>query len=134
MRRNGSPDPVFVSSDDRLSFEVHLPVHERAEWGGLLDTPQMGEQVSEQVGEQVSEQVPPRVEKLLVILDGELQREELQVRVDIRSRPFFIKHYLAPAIEAGLVAMTDPDSPNSPQQRYCLTQAGQALRDRLGQG
>lgn len=107
-------------NDDRLSFEVHLPVRAGADWGGLLDTPYAGEQAGEQVGEQV----PPRVRKLLSVLEGELHREELQERVEIKSRPFFLKHFLAPALEARLVEMTDPASPNSPQQRYRLTPLG----------
>lgn len=121
MRNNGSPDPVFVSNDDRLSFEVHLPVREGADWGGLLGT--------SQAGEQVGEQLSSRVRKLLSVLDGELHREELQGRVGIKSRPFFIKHFLAPALEARLVEMTDPASPNSPHQRYRLTPLGHQLRN-----
>lgn len=42
MRNNGSPDPVFISNDDRLSFEVHLPVRGGGGLGDLLkSTPQV---------------------------------------------------------------------------------------------
>ena len=40
------------------------------------------------------------------------------------SREYFTKAYLRPLTEAGLVARTDPDHPNSPRQKYALTKAG----------
>lgn len=43
------------------------------------------------------------------------------------NRTRFKKNYLNPLIEAGLVKMTQPDSPKSPTQRYVLTEEGQKL-------
>ena len=40
------------------------------------------------------------------------------------SREYFTKAYLRPLTEAGLIARTDPDHPNSPCQKYALTKAG----------
>ena len=40
------------------------------------------------------------------------------------SREYFTKAYLRPLTEAGLIARTDPDHPNSPRQKYALTKAG----------
>ena len=33
----------------------------------------------------------------------------------------FNRYYLSPLLERGVIARTDPDHPQSPQQRYCLT-------------
>ena len=41
-----------------------------------------------------------------------------------REREYFTKAYLRPLTEAGLIARTDPDHPNSPRQKYALTKAG----------
>jgi ATP-dependent DNA helicase RecG len=50
------------------------------------------------------------------------------MRITKRSnRTKFRKKVLNPLIEEGLIAMTDPDSPNSPKQRYRTTAKGQAL-------
>ena len=50
------------------------------------------------------------------------------MRITKRSnRTKFRKKVLNPLIEEGLIAMTDPDSPNSPKQRYQTTAQGQAL-------
>jgi Fic family protein len=48
----------------------------------------------------------------------------LMERLGLRHRPSFVQDYLHPALEAGLVAMTDPDHPRSPRQAYCLAEAG----------
>ncbi|MCC6496679.1 MAG: hypothetical protein IT193_10540 [Propionibacteriaceae bacterium] len=140
MRNNGSPDPVFVSNDDRLSFEVHLPVREGADWGDLLNPatqittpvpPQVTGQVTGQVAPQVTTQVTTQVKRLIAALDGELERDELQAQLGLRNREHFRRRILVPAIDAGLVEMTDPASPNSPRQRYRLTDLGRRLRAKL---
>ena len=40
--------------------------------------------------------------------------------VAIRSSIHFNRYYLSPLLEKGVIARTDPDHPQSPQQRYCL--------------
>lgn len=126
MQGNGSPPPEFESDEDRTYFLIRLPVHERAEREFPLG-PQMGDQVRDQVGDQVTE----HVRRLIGVLDAELGRDELQALLQLSGRRHFRMHYLAPAIEAGLVEMTDPDSPNSPRQRYRLTDRGKKLRAEL---
>ena len=41
--------------------------------------------------------------------------------VGIRSCIHFNRYYLSPLLEKGVIDRTDPDHPQSPQQRYCLT-------------
>ena len=43
---------------------------------------------------------------------------ELMEKLGLKSRATFRKNYLQPALEAGLIAMTDPDTPTSRNQRY----------------
>lgn len=45
-------------------------------------------------------------------------------RLDLRRRPTFRSNYLGPALAAGLIEITDPNSPRSPVQRYRLTDKG----------
>lgn len=47
--------------------------------------------------------------------------------VGISEREDFRKRYLKPALKAGLVEMTQPDSPRSPTQKYRLTAKGHDL-------
>ncbi len=69
---------------------------------------------------------PPQVERLLMVLQGAMGRDELQAALDLRDRKSFRELYLQPALEAGLIHRTIPDKPNSRLQRYRLTPAGEA--------
>lgn len=78
--------------------------------------------------EQVAEQVTEQVRRLLAALgDDTCSTATLMQRLGLRHRPTFLYDYLRPALDAGAVAMTDPDHPRSPRQRYRLTPAGRQL-------
>lgn len=60
-----------------------------------------------------------RVSKLMNILDYYPQSaNELMEKLNLKSRVGFRKNYLEPAIELGLVGMTNPDKPTSKNQKY----------------
>ncbi len=79
----------------------------------------------------VTPQVTPQVEKLILILGGEMTRQELQDSLNLSDRMNFLKTYLQPAIESGVLQMTIPNKPKSRDQRYRLTNAGKELKKRL---
>jgi ATP-dependent DNA helicase RecG len=85
-------------------------------------------QVSPQATPQDSPQVTPQVEKLLKTLRGEMSRSDLMKRAEIKDRKYFSEKFLQPALERGLIEITQPDKPNSSQQRYRLTPLGQTIR------
>ena len=62
--------------------------------------------------------VPPNLQRLLSILKGDMSVREMMAALGFTSRDKFLKNYLSPALKAGLVEMTDPNSPKSPKQRY----------------
>jgi ATP-dependent DNA helicase RecG len=45
----------------------------------------------------------------------------------LKDRVNFAKNYIEPALSAGFVEMTEPDSPKSPTQKYRLTEKGRKL-------
>ena len=49
------------------------------------------------------------------------------------GRRNFLEKYLSPAIELGLVEMTQPNSPRSPTQKYRLTEKGKNMRREVAQ-
>jgi hypothetical protein len=49
----------------------------------------------------------------------------------LSDRKYLRTHFLAPALAAGLVEMTDPGSPRSRQQRYRLTALGRRCQAEL---
>ena len=161
MRNNGSPPPSFETDDDRTWFLVRLPAHRESLQPvdeGVVEqasgqsapqdkalgeqgkdaateqvTEQATEQATEQVTEQATEQVTEQARRLLLILTRDMHRRELQNLLGIAHRPHFLAAYLNPALEAGLIEMTDPRKPNSPKQRYRRTRAGDSLARQLGE-
>ena len=60
----------------------------------------------------------PKLQRLLEVVKGERSVREMMAALGFASRDKFLKNYLSPALKAGLVEMTEPDSPKSPKQRY----------------
>ena len=84
--------------------------------------------VTAQVGAQVTDQVSDQVHRLLITLsEGDRSAIELMQALGLRHAFSFRKSYLVPALSAGLIVLTQPDSPRSPTQRYKLTQKGRAF-------
>jgi len=65
--------------------------------------------------------VPEKFSRLLEILDLPLSVRQMMALLGFHSRDKFLANYLTPAIKAGLIEMTHPNSPTSPAQRYRRT-------------
>lgn len=75
--------------------------------------------------DQVSDQVTDQVKAVAKALrKGPLSAGNLMAALGLSHRPTFRKNYLNPALEGGWVERTEPDSPNSPTQKYRLTDLG----------
>ncbi|MBE7927349.1 Fic family protein [Pseudomonas saudiphocaensis] len=81
--------------------------------------------VTGQVAGQVTGQVSQEVRSLLSSMQGDMKRAEIMSALNLAGRDNFRNLYLLPALEANLIEMTIPDKPQSSQQRYRLTAAGQ---------
>lgn len=91
--------------------------------------------INEELCEQVPEQVSEQVRRLLICLQhGPLGGREAMKCVGLNHRPTFLYDYLQPAIQAGFVEMTQPDSQKSPTQKYRLKAKGKALLTTEQQG
>lgn len=75
--------------------------------------------------------VTAHVEKLISVIEGELNREALQELVQINHRQHFRKEYLKPSIEAGYIELTIPDKPKSINQKYRLTPKGLQFKEMI---
>ena len=73
--------------------------------------------------------VTPRVKRLVAALQGEMSRAELMAALGVGDRSHFLRTYLHPGLDAGLIEMTLPQSPRSRNQRYRLTAPGGAARN-----
>jgi hypothetical protein len=79
-----------------------------------------------QVAPRPTPQVTPQVMRLLQVSRGQMSRDQLQAALGLKDRKSFRDRYLRPALDAGLIAMTLPDKPNSRLQQYRLTVVGRA--------
>ena len=59
---------------------------------------------------------PLTITPRLITLVSEIS--ELMQRLGLSHRATFSQNYLKPALAAGVLVMTHPDSPRSPTQRY----------------
>jgi ATP-dependent DNA helicase RecG len=91
------------------------------------DTPQVTPQDTPQVAPEVS----PEVRKLILVLEGEKTRMELQHILELKDEKNFRENYQQKAFKIGLIEMTIPDKPNSKNQKYRLTPKGKALKNSL---
>jgi len=134
MRENGSPPPVFEFDEDHSYFMVRLPVHPLARppvtafRTDPVTTAQVvpaTHQVTPQVTigtPQVAPQVTDPVARLILVVQGEMRRTEIQAALGLKDRIHLREAYLVPALAAGLLEMTIPNAPNSRLQKYRLTQ------------
>lgn len=95
----GLPEPQFVEVGMRLRVVVYL--------AETLHAVPTTEQVTEQVARFLS-----------LLKHGPLGVREAMEALRLKHRPTFLANYLQPALKAGLIEMTQPDSPKSPTQKY----------------
>lgn len=78
------------------------------------------------VEKQVTPQVTPQVALLLKMLVEPLTRRELQEKLGLRDREHFRQKYIQPALQLGLISMSNPDNPRAADQRYNITELGKS--------
>ena len=76
--------------------------------------------------EQASEQQTEQVARLLAAMGRTpLSTKEIMERLGLSHRPTFLYSYLQPALAAGMIEMTHPDTPRARNQKYRLAIFGQ---------
>ncbi len=79
-----------------------------------------------------TEHVTEQVGRLLdVIGEGAYAAKELMAVLGLNHRPTFLYTYLQPAIKAGLIEMTRPETPRARNQKYRLTPKGVRQKELL---
>jgi Fic family protein len=79
---------------------------------------------SDQESDYQSDQV---MRLLLALRKSQRSATDLMTELGLSHRPTFRKNYLHPALEVGLIEMTQPDTPRARNQKYRLTARGVQL-------
>lgn len=122
----GTPEPHIeqAGTDWHIEFPFGAAYLERLHGARIVEDPRVPYRTTAEVTAEVD---TPGV-RLVLALQGEMSRQALQQTLGLRHSEHFRRGHLLPAIEAGWVAMTLPDKPQSSRQRYRLTPAGEALK------
>jgi hypothetical protein len=114
----------FQLTDQLGSFTVASESHIKNALQFAIETKEVTQQVTEQVGTKLG---LSRDQALVLTKCTEASSiAELMALVGRSNRTKFREVILNPLLEAGLVEMTQPNSPRSPTQRYRLTGKGRA--------
>ena len=61
------------------------------------------------------------VKRILLVVDGEMKSADIQNLLQLKHRENFRDNYLIPALNEGILEMTNPDKPNSVDTMFSLT-------------
>lgn len=118
----GLPEPIIEEIANRLRIIIPLSqIHSVA---------QPPEPVTQSVTQPVTQPVTQSDNDYLLLRllrNGPMASSELREAMNLKHRKHFRTNQLDPALAQGLIEMTIPDKPNSPQQKYRLTPAGAEL-------
>ncbi len=109
----GLKEPEFVQNDD-----FKIIIYRKQATGEVT-----GEATGEATGEVTGE-----VLKVILVLEGEMKRSEMQQILQLKHDDYFRIEYILPALESGVIEQTYPEIPNHPQQRYKLTEKGLQMK------
>lgn len=118
MDENGSPQLTFETDDERSFFVSTLPVHPQAVSGvtsGVM-TPTLTPEVMEFLNDKAID--------LLDYCNTPRSRTEIQIRLQVKDVKHVRERYIYPLLSVKLLVMTDPEHPQSPNQRFKTTKIG----------
>lgn len=100
-------EPTFIEGD---VFKTIIPLIPQT-------SDHVGDHASDHVGEQAGNQ-EDRTEEILEFCGIPRSRSEIQDFVGMKSRRYFSEKVLNPLIKGGLLKLSIPESPRSPNQKY----------------
>ena len=118
--------PVFKSSPSQFMTIIYSVDYKDA--GKDTDTGNVTKQSlsRDQVGTKLGLS-RDQVEKLLLSAIQATSAAEIRQVMNMTNATKFKRNYIDPLLELRILAMTQPDSPKSPTQKYYLTEMGKAL-------
>jgi len=113
MKRNGSPEPIFETDDDRTYFLAILPVHPEVK--------KKGEVRGQAGGQAVKDELNDTEKAILAVLKkGACSTEEIVKELGLTKRTGALQRTLKGLLEKEYVRYLYPEIPRHPEQKYVL--------------
>ncbi len=112
----GIPEPEFLQED---TFKTIIRRRKKA----------TGEVSGEATGE-----VPREVKRVILVLNGEMKRSEIQMALQLKHDDFFRTQYINPALNSGMIELKYPENITHPNQKYRLSKKGIKFKKGLSKG
>ena len=97
----------------------------------LADNELFTSKATRQATRQAEDEVAETVKRVVLVLDGEMKRAEIQEILGLKDRENFVLNYMDPSIASALIEMTIPETPKHQEQRYRLTTKGINFKRKL---
>jgi len=113
LKKNGSPKPIFETDEEKSYFKTTFFIHSafKGESGRVKEA---------------TSQVDNN-KQILEFCKISRKREEIKKHIEIKDLKYFRENVLNSLIKAGLLQMTIPNKPNSPKQKYIITEKGKTF-------
>jgi ATP-dependent DNA helicase RecG len=143
LEDNGSPFPKFNTDEDRSFFEVELFIHETfaekfplkfnpetIQWN-LESIDRLLNLLVESVFEGIAEGIAKKLITVLEIAEISKSRKDLLLGLSLVNNANNFENYIRSLIAINWIAMTIPDKPTSPNQKYLTTLKGRLVLEML---
>jgi predicted HTH transcriptional regulator len=136
VAEDGLPAPEIAELPNAIRFTIFIKNH-RPQIDPTPGTtrgahPDADSGTSDHVEGQVEGQVEQRERAILAAANEPRSRAELLSSIGLGNKHERFARWVQPLLDAGLLAMTQPDSPRSPTQKYQITDAGRAVLRKQG--
>ncbi len=144
-QEKGLKEPEFIQEENfrtviwrtlKVNKDAELDVKDQGKYSVNEDdnnpsTLQAALQATLQATLQADDEILETIKRVVLVMDGEFKRIEIQELLGLRDRVNFVLNYLDPSLEFAVIEMTIPETPKHQEQRYRLTPKGIALKKRL---
>ncbi len=124
------PEIELKINEPGLSFQIQFI---KRDYRSEKDEDQVGTKLGpswDQVGTKLGLS-PEQAKKALNLFINQITNAELMKEFELKNRTKFRRKYITPLLREDLISMTIPDKPNSPDQKYIITEKGKLLLEEL---
>lgn len=116
LAKNGSPRASIETNDERSYFLIDIPVHE-----GCESVIKLKDDAENNTQRQSNDRVTTEHDRVIQILkfcETPKTRRDILEQIGLKYHSDNFNKYIKPLVEQDLLLLTEPDSPNSPKQKY----------------